>query len=238
MAIVCGNTFVLKPSERDPSSVLYLAELAAEAGLPPGVFNVVNGGKEAVDAILTDSRIQAVSFVGSSPITEYVYTTGTAHGRRVQLGRHQDHIVVMPDADVDHTDDTLIGAGYGSSGERCIAISVVDPFGNESPTPWSRNSSTRGGPEGRSFDGPTRRYGSPGHRGAFRQGQGLRGSGRQGRRRALVDGRGFSSRPRGRLFPGRLPVRQREARHEDLQRRNFRTGASVVRAKAWHEAMD
>lgn len=132
MAIVCGNTFVLKPSERDPSSALYVAELAAEAGLPPGVLNVVNGGKEAVDAILTDKRIQAVSFVGSTPIAEYIYTTGTANGKRVQaLGGAKNHAIVMPDADIDNTVSALMGAAFGSCGERCMAIPLVLAIGNE-----------------------------------------------------------------------------------------------------------
>ena len=132
MAIVCGNTFILKPSERDPSSALYVAELAAEAGLPPGVLNVVNGGKEAVDAILTDTRIQAVSFVGSTPIAEYIYKTGTANGKRVQaLGGAKNHAIVMPDADLDNAVSALMGAAFGSCGERCMAIPVVVAVGNE-----------------------------------------------------------------------------------------------------------
>ncbi len=132
MAIVCGNTFVLKPSERDPSSALYIAELATEAGLPAGVLNVVNGGKEAVDGLLKDSRVQAVSFVGSTPIAEYIYTTGTAHGKRVQaLGGAKNHAIVMPDADLDNAVSALMGAAFGSCGERCMAIPVVVAVGNE-----------------------------------------------------------------------------------------------------------
>jgi malonate-semialdehyde dehydrogenase (acetylating)/methylmalonate-semialdehyde dehydrogenase len=130
MAIACGNTFVLKPSERDPSTGLRLAELAREAGLPDGVLSVVNGDKEAVDAILSDPRIQAVSFVGSTPIAEYVYHTGAAHNKRVQaLGGAKNHMVVMPDADMDQATDALMGAGYGSAGERCMAISVAVAVG-------------------------------------------------------------------------------------------------------------
>jgi malonate-semialdehyde dehydrogenase (acetylating)/methylmalonate-semialdehyde dehydrogenase len=132
LAVVCGNTFVLKPSERDPSVVMYLAELACEAGLPPGVLNVVNGGKEAVDTLLTDSRIQAVSFVGSTPIAEYIYATGTAHGKRVQaLGGAKNHAIVMPDADLDNAVSALMGAAYGSCGERCMAIPLVVAVGDE-----------------------------------------------------------------------------------------------------------
>ncbi len=132
MAIVCGNCFVLKPSEKDPSSALFVAELAHDAGLPAGVLNVVNGGKEAVDTLLTDARVQAVSFVGSTPIAEYIYTTGSAHGKRVQaLGGAKNHAIVMPDADLDNTVNALMGAGYGSCGERCMAISVVVAVGDE-----------------------------------------------------------------------------------------------------------
>ncbi|MFM7786319.1 MAG: aldehyde dehydrogenase family protein, partial [Gammaproteobacteria bacterium] len=117
MAIVCGNTFVLKPSERDPSPQLLIAELFKEAGLPDGVFNVVNGDKEAVDTLLTDARVQAVSFVGSTPIAEYIYATGTQHGKRIQaLGGAKNHAIVMPDADIDNAVSALMGAAYGSCG--------------------------------------------------------------------------------------------------------------------------
>src|ERR1035437_8795688 len=120
IALACGNTFVLKPSERDPSASLLLAEMLKEAGLPDGVFNVVHGDKSAVDAILAHKTIQAVSFVGSAPIAEYVYRTGTAAGKRVQaLGGAKTHMTVMPDADLDQAADALVGAAYGSAGERC-----------------------------------------------------------------------------------------------------------------------
>ena len=132
IALACGNTFVLKPSERDPSTGVRLAELAVEAGLPPGVLNVVIGDKEAVDALLTDPDVQAVSFVGSTPIAEYVYKTGTGHGKRVQaLGGAKNHMVVMPDADLDQATDALIGSAYGSAGERCMAISVAVTVGDQ-----------------------------------------------------------------------------------------------------------
>ena len=131
VAIACGNTFVLKPSERDPSASLLLAALLKEAGLPDGVFNVVHGDKVAVDALLADPRIAAISFVGSTPIAEYIYRTGTATGKRVQaLGGAKNHLVVMPDADLDQAVDALIGAAYGSAGERCMAISVAVAVGN------------------------------------------------------------------------------------------------------------
>jgi len=132
IALACGNTFILKPSERDPSCGLRLAELAMEAGLPPGVLNVVNGDKEAVDALLNDPDVEAISFVGSTPIAEYVYKTGTDHGKRVQaLGGAKNHMVVMPDADLDQATDALIGSAYGSAGERCMAISVAVTVGDD-----------------------------------------------------------------------------------------------------------
>ncbi len=125
MAIACGNTFILKPSEKDPSASIFMAELLKQAGLPDGVFNVVQGDKTAVDTLLIDPRISAVSFVGSTPIAEYVYRTGTHHGKRIQaLGGAKNHLVVMPDADIDQAVDALMGAAYGSAGERCMAISV------------------------------------------------------------------------------------------------------------------
>ena len=130
VALACGNTFVLKPSERDPSAAMFIADLLARANLPKGVFNVVHGDKEAVDTLLTDPRVAAVSFVGSTPIAEHIYATGTAHGKRVQaLGGAKNHMVVMPDADLDQAVDALIGAAYGSAGERCMAISVAVAVG-------------------------------------------------------------------------------------------------------------
>ena len=132
MAVVCGNCFILKPSERDPSSVMFIAQLALQAGLPAGVLSVVNGDKEAVDALLTDGRIKAVSFVGSTPIAEYIYTTGCANGKRIQaLGGAKNHAIVMPDADMDNAANALMGAAYGSCGERCMAISVAVAVGDE-----------------------------------------------------------------------------------------------------------
>ncbi len=132
VAIACGNTFVLKPSERDPSAPMLIWELFQEAGLPPGVFNVVHGDKTAVDAILDSPEVSAVSFVGSTPIAEYIYTRGTAAGKRVQaLGGAKNHMIIMPDADMDQAVDALMGAGYGSAGERCMAISVAVPVGEK-----------------------------------------------------------------------------------------------------------
>ncbi|MFQ8430764.1 CoA-acylating methylmalonate-semialdehyde dehydrogenase [Amaricoccus sp. W119] len=132
VALACGNCFVLKPSERDPSPSLILAELLTEAGLPAGVFNVVHGDKEAVDALLNNPDVKAVSFVGSTPIARYIYATGTANGKRVQaLGGAKNHMVIMPDADLDMAVGALMGAAYGSAGERCMAISVAVPVGEE-----------------------------------------------------------------------------------------------------------
>jgi len=126
VAIACGNTFILKPSERDPSCSVFMAELLTQAGLPDGVFNVVQGDKVAVDALLTHPDVKALSFVGSTPIAQYIYETGAHHGKRVQaLGGAKNHMVVMPDADIEQSVDALIGAAYGSAGERCMAISVA-----------------------------------------------------------------------------------------------------------------
>ncbi|MFF9984667.1 CoA-acylating methylmalonate-semialdehyde dehydrogenase [Streptomyces erythrochromogenes] len=131
-ALACGNAFILKPSERDPSVPLRLAELFLEAGLPPGVLNVVNGAKESVDTLLEDPRVQALGFVGSTPIAAHIYATAAAHGKRAQcFGGAKNHMIVMPDADIDQAADALIGAGYGSAGERCMAIAVPVPVGEE-----------------------------------------------------------------------------------------------------------
>ena len=132
LAIVCGNTFILKPSERDPSPSLYIAQLLKEAGLPDGVVNVVNGDKEAVNTLLTDKRVKAVSFVGSTPIAEHIYATASANGKRCQaLGGAKNHAIVMPDADMDNTVNQLLGAAFGSSGERCMALSVAVAVGDK-----------------------------------------------------------------------------------------------------------
>jgi malonate-semialdehyde dehydrogenase (acetylating)/methylmalonate-semialdehyde dehydrogenase len=131
-ALMCGNAFILKPSERDPGVPMRLAELMIEAGLPPGVMNVVNGDKEAVDAILDNPDIKAIGFVGSTPIAEYIYGRGCSNGKRVQcFGGAKNHMIIMPDADMDQAVDALIGAGYGAAGERCMAISVAVPVGED-----------------------------------------------------------------------------------------------------------
>ncbi|WP_432590223.1 CoA-acylating methylmalonate-semialdehyde dehydrogenase [Streptomyces sp. HD1123-B1] len=131
-ALACGNAFILKPSERDPSVPLRLAELFLEAGLPPGVLNVVNGAEEAVDTLIEDPRVQALGFVGSTPVAAHLYAAAAAHGKRAQcFGGAKNHMIVMPDADLDQAVDALLGAGYGSAGERCMAISVAVPVGEE-----------------------------------------------------------------------------------------------------------
>ena len=131
-ALACGNAFILKPSERDPSVPVRLAELFIEAGLPPGVFQVVHGDKEAVDAIIEHPEIKAIGFVGSSDIAQYIYSGAAAHGKRAQcFGGAKNHMIVMPDADLDNAVDALIGSGYGSAGERCMAISVAVPVGEQ-----------------------------------------------------------------------------------------------------------
>jgi malonate-semialdehyde dehydrogenase (acetylating)/methylmalonate-semialdehyde dehydrogenase len=132
IALATGNTFVLKPSEKDPSLSLLLAQLLKEAGLPDGVFNVVQGDKEAVDILLTDPRVQAVSFVGSTPVAEYIYQTASAHGKRCQaLGGAKNHCILMPDADMDMAASAIMGAAFGAAGERCMALSVVVAVGDD-----------------------------------------------------------------------------------------------------------
>src|SRR5699024_1679523 len=130
IALAAGNSFILKPSERDPSVPLRLAELALEAGMPAGTLNVVNGDKEAVDALVEEPRVQALGFVGSTPIAQSLYTAAAAQGKRAQcFGGAKNHMIIMPDADMDQAADALIGAGFGSAGERCMAISVAVPVG-------------------------------------------------------------------------------------------------------------
>jgi malonate-semialdehyde dehydrogenase (acetylating) / methylmalonate-semialdehyde dehydrogenase len=139
VAIAAGNAFVLKPSEKDPAAPLLLGELMLEAGAPAGVLNVINGDKEAVDVLLSDRRVQAISFVGSSDIAEYIYATGAKHGKRVQaMGGAKNHMIILPDADMDQAINSLIGAAYGSAGERCMAISVAVPVGHETAERFMR----------------------------------------------------------------------------------------------------
>ena len=159
LALACGNTFVLKPSERDPSPSLLLAELLREAGLPDGVFNVVQGDREAVDALLAHPDVKAVSFVGSTPVARHVYEAGARHGKRVQaLGGAKNHLVVMPDADPEQAVDALIGAAYGSAGERCMAVSVAVLVGDAADRLLPGLAAARALAEGR------RRHGRPASR--------------------------------------------------------------------------
>ena len=167
-AIACGNTFVLKPSEKDPSAALFLAELLKAAGLPDGVFNVVQGDKVAVDRILEHPDIAAVSFVGSTPIARYIYETGTKHGKRVQaLGGAKNHMVVLPDADIDMAADAAVSAAYGSAGERCMAVSLVVAVGHvadplvDAIKAAAAEAAHRAGHRARQRDGPARHPRAP-----------------------------------------------------------------------------
>ena len=231
-ARLTGNTFVLKPSERDPSAGLRIAELLTEAGLPPGVFNVVNGDKVAVDAILHHPGVAAVSFVGSTAIAEYIYTTAAAAGKRVQaLGGAKNHMVVMPDADLDQATDALMGAAYGAAGERCMAVSVAVAVGGvgdkliDKLVPRVRALKIGPGTDPEAEMGPlvTRQH--------LDKVQLLCRSRRQGGREA----RRRRPRPqiaglRERLFHRRLRVRRGQARDADLPGGDLRPG-TVGRAR-------
>ena len=229
-AIACGNTFVLKPSEKDPSASVYTAELLKEAGLPDGVFNVVHGDKVAVDAILEHPDIAAVSFVGSTPIARYVYETGTKNGKRVQaLGGAKNHMIVLPDADIDMAADAAVSAAYGSAGERCMAVSVVVAVGDVADpligAIKERLPKVKVGPGLE----PGQRDGPADHARAPRQGRRLprhrRRAGRDGgRRRPRARGRGR------RLLPRRLADRRGHAGDGRLPRRDLRPGAVGRRA--------
>ena len=183
IAIACGNTFVLKPSEKDPGCPLRLAELLTEAGAPAGVLNVVNGDREAVDTLLTDPGVDAVSFVGSTPIAEHVFRTGSEHGKRVQaLGGAKNHMVVMPDADPAGAAHALAGAAYGSAGERCMAISVAVAVGDAGDRLIEALEARARRDPRAARHGGWRRHGPAGHARAPRSRAGLRGHRRQGRR--------------------------------------------------------
>ncbi len=164
-AIACGNSFILKPSEKDPSPSLLLAELIQQAGIPDGVFNVLQGDREAVDALLAHPEIAAVSFVGSTPIARHIYETGTKHGKRVQaLGGAKNHMVVFPDADVDAAADAAISAAFGSAGERCMAISVVVAVGDVADLLVSGHRRSHPVGNRRARDRSGLGHGAPGHR--------------------------------------------------------------------------
>ena len=213
VAIACGNTFVLKPSERDPSPSELVADLWRDAGLPDGVFNVVHGDAEAVNALLDHPKVAAVSFVGSTPIARHVFERGHASGKRVQaLGGAKNHAVVLPDADLDSTADALIGAGYGSAGERCMAISAVVVVGDADPlvdavADRARALRTGPGTDPASDMGPLITAGPPGPGGRLRR----LGPGRRGRGGGRRSGR-HGARRRGRLLLRTDPGRPGDAR--------------------------
>ena len=226
-ALACGNAFVLKPSERDPSVPLMLAELMIEAGLPAGVLNVVNGDKAAVDALLDDEDVGAVGFVGSTPIAQYVYARGCAAGKRVQcFGGAKNHMIVMPDADLDQAVDALVGAGYGAAGERCMAVSVAVPVGEETADRLieklaPRVESLKIGPytAGEDVDfGPLVTA-------ARKARRGLVDSGVEEGAKLVVDGRDFQLQGyEDGYLRRRLPVRPRDAGHGHLPRGDLRPG--------------
>ena len=219
LALACGNTFVLKPSERDPSASLFMAELLKQAGLPDGAFNVVQGDKVAVDALLAHTDVKALSFVGSTPIAHYIYETGARHGKRVQaLGGAKNHMVVMPDADLDQTVDALIGSAYGSAGERCMAISVAVLVGDVGDRIVPKLGRTREDAEDQERHGARRRDGPGDHRAGQGAHRGLHRARRERRRQA--GGRRSRlqrARARRRLLHRRHVVRPRDAVDAHLQ---------------------
>ena len=239
-AIACGNAFILKPSERDPGVPMRLAELFIEAGGPAGILNVVNGDKVAVDAILDDPDIQAIGFVGSTPIAQYIYARGTASGKRVQcFGGAKNHMVILPDADMDQTVDALIGAGYGSAGERCMAISVAVPVGEATANELikrliPRVESLKIGP---STD-PTADYGPLVTKEALARVKGYIDQGVKEGAKLLVDGRGFTMQgyENGYYLGGSLfdnVTKDMRIYKEEI----FGPVLGVVRAKTYEEAL-
>ena len=239
-ALACGNAFVLKPSERAPSVPMRIAELFLEAGLPEGVFNVVNGDKEAVDTILNDKRIMAIGFVGSSAIAEYIYTTGCANGKRVQcFGGAKNHMIVMPDADLDQAVDALIGAGYGSAGERCMAISVAVPVGEKTADALikkliPRVESLKVGP---STD-PNADYGPLVTKQALDRVKGYVDTGVKEGAKLLVDGRGFKMQGyENGFFMGGCLFDNVTTDMTIYKEEIFGPVLSVVRAKDYEEAV-
>ena len=236
IAIAAGNAVVLKPSEKDPSAANWIAALWQEAGLPDGVFNVLHGDKTAVDALLTSPDVQAISFVGSTPIAEYVYETASRHGKRVQaLGGAKNHMVVLPDADLDLAADSAVNAGYGSAGERCMAISVlvaVDPIGDELVARIADRTRTLligDGATGATEASGTGKEADMGplvtraHRDRVSSLHRLRRGGRrQGRRRRP---RRRGARRRGGLLARPDALRRRHPRHGHLPRGDLRPGA-------------
>jgi malonate-semialdehyde dehydrogenase (acetylating)/methylmalonate-semialdehyde dehydrogenase len=239
-AIACGNAFILKPSERDPGVPMRIAELFLEAGLPAGILNVVNGDKEAVDAILDDPDIQAVSFVGSTPVAAAIYARGTAAGKRVQcFGGAKNHMIIMPDADMDQAADALIGAGYGSAGERCMAVSVAVPVGQAAAEALIERLVPRveGLKIGLSTD-PSADFGPLVTKAQLERVRGLVEAGIAEGARLLVDGRGFRMQGYengfymgGCLFDGVTP--DMRIYREEI----FGPVLSVVRAQTYEDAL-
>lgn len=239
-AIASGNAFILKPSERDPSVPVRLAELMMEAGLPAGILNVVHGDKQAVDNILTNEDIAAVSFVGSTPIAQYVYSTGTAHNKRMQcFGGAKNHMIIMPDADLDQAADALIGAGYGSAGERCMAISVAVPVGKETADALIEKLKPRvaalkiGGWKGRGLD-----YGPVVTLEAKTRIEGLIQNGVDAGADLVIDGRGYQNEefPNG-FFVGACLFDNVTKDMDIYKTEIFGPVLSVVRAENYEEAI-
>jgi malonate-semialdehyde dehydrogenase (acetylating) / methylmalonate-semialdehyde dehydrogenase len=240
-AIACGNAFILKPSERDPSVPLMLAELMMEAGLPEGILQVVNGDKEAVDAILDNDTIQAIGFVGSTPIAQYIYARGCANGKRVQcFGGAKNHMIVMPDADMDQAADALIGAGYGAAGERCMAISVAVPVGEATADALieklvPRIEKLKVGPYTAGIDVD---YGPLVTAAAMERVKGLIGSGVEQGADLVMDGRDFSLQGYEKGFFVGPTLFDRATKDMDIYKQEiFGPVLTTVRAKTYEEAL-
>lgn len=240
-AIACGNAFVLKPSERDPTVPLRLAELMLEAGLPAGILNVVHGDKEAVDTLCSDPGIDAVAFVGSTPIARYVYATSTSNGKRAQcFGGAKNHMLVMPDADLDQAVDALIGSGYGSAGERCMAVSVAVPVGEETADALvsklaPRVESLRIGPY---TGGDEVDFGPLVNQQAVERVRGLVDSGVEQGAELVVDGREFTMQGYEKGFFVGGCLFDRVTPDMDIYKQEiFGPVLSVVRAKTYEEAL-
>ncbi len=239
-AIACGNAFILKPSERDPGVPMRLAELMMEAGLPAGILNVVNGDKEVVDAILDDPDVHAIGFVGSSSIAQYIYSRGAANGKRVQaFGGAKNHMIIMPDADMDQAVDALIGAGYGSAGERCMAISVAVPVGKEAADKLieklvPRVESLKIGP---STD-PSADFGPLVTREALERVKGYVATGVNEGAKLLVDGRNFTMQGyENGFYMGGCLFDEVTSDMRIYKEEIFGPVLSVVRAPDYHEAL-
>ena len=239
IAIACGNCFVLKPSERDPSAPLLLAELLHDAGAPAGVLNLVNGDKAAVDAILAHPDIEAVSFVGSTPIAEYVYHTGTAHNKRVQaLGGAKNHMVVLPDADMEQATDALMGAAYGSAGERCMAISVAVAVGSAGEALMTKLAPRVRGLKIGPFTDPEAEMGPLVTRQAYERVKGYVDLGVKEGAKLAVDGRGLKLQGyEGGFFMGGCLFDEVKPEMRIYQEEIFGPVLSVVRSKDYESAL-